>query len=557
MASPNNAPYQPTGKYIGKRAAKYKRLSDEGQEEGYSLEFQEEKISEAIALEGCTFDEKHSWKDTHTGMEIFERPGLNALRAAAKRREFDVLFLYKLDRFSRVDWQQEMVRQELKQYGVTTVTLKKDEHADDDSTLGRVIRAFYGFKAEEERNDILQRTSDGRDTKLRKGYLIGGGKALYGYRWNANGKERTHYLIHPPEAETVARIFAMAKAGMTLRRIAMILTSENIPSPSGTGKPWTISTIKYILSNPFYTGKAVVYRFQRVKVSGQPARKVARPEHEHITLEGVVPALIDVETFEAVQKQLEHNKQLAARNNKHPQDTLLRCGLVICGYCGQRMAVHRGDGMVRYECDGLRKYPDRCKGPSIMAHILDEAVWEHAVEIMRNPALVTEEVNKQRRPDPTQENRKSIKGQLRQIDREIENCTKTHNESKNDTVRGIMMRELERLAKAREDVLKLQRITHDQQEAWAREQKKLDDFVVWCDNERSLLDDPTHQASYEEKRNACERLGMRALVWRVEHMPRYKIGANPPELMFNTVSRVLPVRRIMASSSAFESACGP
>ena len=75
MASPNNAPYQPTGKY--------KRLSDEGQEEGYSLEFQEEKISEAIALEGCTFDEKHSWKDTHTCMEIFERSGLNAPRAAA------------------------------------------------------------------------------------------------------------------------------------------------------------------------------------------------------------------------------------------------------------------------------------------------------------------------------------------------------------------------------------------------------------------------------------------------------------------------------------------
>jgi site-specific DNA recombinase len=531
----NNSAYQPTGKYVGKRAAKYKRLSDEGQEEGYSLEFQEEKISEAIALEGCLFDEKHSWQDTHTGMEIFERPGLNALRAAAKRGEFDVLFLYKLDRFSRVDWQQEMVREELRRYGVTIVTLKKDEHADDDSPLGRVIRASYGFKAEEERNDILQRTRDGRETKISKGYLIGAGKPLYGYKWNADGKERTHYIINPPEAEVVRRIFAMAKAGMSLRRIASTLTNENIPTPSGKDKTWTMTTIKHILSHPFYIGKAVVYRTRHLKEPGRSARMVRRPEHEHITIEGVVPTLIDMETFEAVQKQLAQNKQLAARNNKSPQDTLLRCGLVVCGYCEHNMVVYRSDGFIRYGCDTHRKYPSRCKENAISARILDAAAWEHAVEIIRNPALVTEEVNKQRQSDPTKENRKSIKHQLKQTALEIENCTKTHNESRNEKVRGIMMRELERLAKAQEDSLKLQQTMYDQQEAWAREQKKLDDFVEWCNKERAQLDDPTHQVSYEEKRNACERLGMKALVWRTEHTPRFVIESNPPELLFNTL----------------------
>jgi site-specific DNA recombinase len=226
--------YQPTGKYVGKRAAKYRRLSDEKQEEGWSLEFQDEKTGEAIALERCLFDKQHSYVDTHTGMEILERPGLNALRAAAKRGEIDVLFMYKLDRFSRVGWQQEMMREELRQHGVTIVTLKKDEHADDDSPLGALIRGFYAFKAEEERNDIVMRTQDGVRKKATSGRLPGHGKPLYGYRWNADGKARTHYIIDEAKAQVVRRIFAMAKVGTSLRAIAIALTDEGIPTPSGS-----------------------------------------------------------------------------------------------------------------------------------------------------------------------------------------------------------------------------------------------------------------------------------------------------------------------------------
>jgi site-specific DNA recombinase len=542
--------YQPTGKYIGKRAAIYRRLSDEKQEEGWSLEFQEKKLREAIVLEGCTFDEKHSYVDTHTGVEIFERTDLNALRAAARRGEFDVLFLYKLDRFSRVGWQQEMMREELKRYGVTIVTLKKDEHADDDSPLGALIRGFYAFKAEEERNDILQRTEDGRRQKAESGNLLGGGDPLHGYRWNANGKERSRYLIDPKEAKVVRRIFKMAKDGMPLNKIADTLTKERIPTPRGA-PIWHRSTLRQMLTNRAYTGEAIAYKWHQVKEPGKKVEKVVqRPQEQWIKLpEGVIPPLVDVATFEAVQQQLARNKQQAARRNKNPQDTLLRCGLVICGYCGSHMAVDRWpDGRIRYRCANNKLGECEKHIVTISAKRLDAEVWQRAVEIIRNPSLLIEEINKRRKKDPTKDDRKTLRKQARDTKQQIENCTKTLREAKNETVRALMAQELERLVRQQEEIERAQNALGNQQEEWAKEQQAFDDFVKWCDEERAKLDDPKHKVTYQEKRNACEKLGLKARVWRPDHKPQWEIVPNPPDIV-NTTARVSSRRSRMQPST--------
>ncbi len=528
--------YQPTGKYAGKRAAKYRRLSDEKQEEGWSLEFQNEKIQEAIELEGCIFDDKkHSWKDTHTGMEILERPGLNALRVAAKHGEFDILFLYKLDRFSRVGWQQEMIREELRRYGVTIVTLKKDEHADDNSPLGALIRGFYAFKAEEERNDIILRTQDGVRKKAMSGHLPGGGRPLYGYKWNADGKARTHYVVDEEKAQVVRRIFAMVKAGLSLRSIATTLTNENVPTPRGLSNQWNISSITDILANSFYTGKAAYYKMRCVKEAGR-IRALPRPEQEQVVIpEGVVPALVNEETFEAVQRILTRNKEQAARNNKNPHEALLRCGLVICGHCGDKMVVQRNHGRYLYCCHRKITRRGDCPTASISTKKLDTEVWKRAQEIILNPTQVTEEVNKRRQADPTKDNHKSLKNQLAKVTHEIENCTKTLLEAKNETVRSIMSKELERLVKDQGQLEHALRNVHSQQKEWAKEQKKLDDFVQECAKMRGQLDDLNYEPTYEFKRNACEYFGLKAHVWRADHKPHSSIECNPPKIVPDSV----------------------
>lgn len=538
MVSLNKPLSQNVPTYKGKRAGIYMRVSTDKQEEGNSFEFQREKALEWIQEQGCSIDPKHIWKDSHTGTEFRERPGLTAMREAAKRGEFDILVMYKLDRLARKRLHQEIVREELQYYGVTTVTLKADEHADDDSPTGEIIRTIYGIIAEEERNNILQRTYDGTITKAKNGYLVGTGKPLYGYIYNGREKERTHYLIHPEESKVVRRIFDMAVSGKTIRQIAIALSEEGIPTPSGKNTIWRVSTVSTILANPFYIGKATYFKKHVVKEAGK-THLIRRNESEQIELaEGVVPAIVDRETFEKVQQQLAANREKAARNNMNPQDALLRCGLVICGYCGDKMVIRRdrrnNHNKVLYIC--IRKSTRRgdCKGCSILASTIDNAAWQRAVEIIRNPVLVTSIIEQRRKADPTSDARKAIKKKLAKLEREIENCTRTIREAKNHKIRAMFAEDLERLMKDQEDLEKMLKNMLSEQEEWRKTQEVLDKFTAWCNEMRDRLDDPQHEISYEEKRTACEIIGLKGLVWQHDHKPYHFVIECAPPLLCST-----------------------
>lgn len=251
-------------RYAGRRAAIYARVSTERQEDGWSLDMQVEQGQQFCLEEKLLLDQKYIYRETHTGMEFRERPKLTALREAAKHKAFDVLILYKLDRLARKRLHQEIIREELLYYGVTIVTLEPDEHADDDSMAGEIIRTVYGFIAEEERNNFVKRSQDGRLAKAKNGYLFGQGKPLYGYQWNGQKKERTGYEINPEQAWVVRRMFTMIDEGHSLRSVAQWLNSEKIPTPKGK-ELWGPTTISKMLVHPFYIGKAAVNRWKWVK----------------------------------------------------------------------------------------------------------------------------------------------------------------------------------------------------------------------------------------------------------------------------------------------------
>ncbi|HEX6107966.1 MAG TPA: hypothetical protein VFZ02_01040 [Ktedonobacteraceae bacterium] len=45
------------------------------------------------------------------------------------------------------------------------MTTQESDHADDDSLEGQIMRFFKGYKAEEEVNDFVRRTRDGKREK--------------------------------------------------------------------------------------------------------------------------------------------------------------------------------------------------------------------------------------------------------------------------------------------------------------------------------------------------------------------------------------------------------
>src|SRR5688500_15982848 len=85
-----------------KRAALYPRVSDPyGERDGTSLDTQEAAARAYAAEHGHVVDEAHVYRETHTGVELWERPKLTALRAAIRAHEVDVLIVHSIDRLAR------------------------------------------------------------------------------------------------------------------------------------------------------------------------------------------------------------------------------------------------------------------------------------------------------------------------------------------------------------------------------------------------------------------------------------------------------------------------
>ncbi len=96
--------------------------------------------------------------------------------------------------------------------------------------------------------DISQKTRSSIAAKKAKGQYLG--KAPYGYKKEADSPYQL--LLHKQHSKVVLRIFHFHQNGLGPCKIAELLNSDSIPSP--TGKLWHGSTVHHILHNPIYTG---------------------------------------------------------------------------------------------------------------------------------------------------------------------------------------------------------------------------------------------------------------------------------------------------------------
>src|SRR2546430_456569 len=119
-------------------------------------------------------------------------------------------------------------------------------------------------------------------------------------------------------------------------RLARRLTDLGVPSPRG-GPRWNVASVRGILRNPSYAGRAVSNRTQVAPARGRKSAMLPagpgvshapRPEEDWIAVP--VPAIVSEEVFAQVQAKLDANQQTAARNTRH--EYLLRA-LVSCRAC--------------------------------------------------------------------------------------------------------------------------------------------------------------------------------------------------------------------------------
>jgi site-specific DNA recombinase len=457
------------------------------------------------------------YQDVWTGAEVFERPGLTALRTDMRAGAFDVLLVYALDRLSRDTNHQGLVLSEAEHAGVEWQSVTEDI---DNSPQGKIMRAVIGGMAELERLKIAERTQRGKRARIESGKPSVGCRAPFGYRWEAGAKERLE--LDPMTAPIVRRIITSIAAGTSARQMTLSLMREGVPTPSGRSAMWHVSTIRALLNNPVYGGEPAAYRWSVTKVKGK-RRQRPRPEAEHVRVGPIAPALVSPEILRAARERLVVNKRTATRNNAKPEASLLRGGFARCGYCGLAMRVQNEERGTFYRCNTSSRDQHGCPHHVISAHILDRAVLDKVQLVLNRPEIVSAEVARLRRDDPTQANREAVALRLAEVERKRGNLARRVAAIDDDDLAAPLLVELTSLGKEMAALAMQQDTLNAERASWEATQSQLVDLESWCRRVARNID----LLDYEGRRMALMALGVEVRVWATSHTPRYEIKMLP------------------------------
>lgn len=560
-------------KYRGLRALLLTRVSTPGQSHDAQERVIREKLIEPLGL--ILDEENHVIHDTYTGLEYRYRAALDDILRMAERREFDLLCLDVLDRgLGRKGVSREIFRGQLRELGIHILTTEPSDHSDDDSLEGQLMRLLRGYKAEEEINDFVRRSKNairhkalGDPEKNVPPKVVGNGIRTYGYKFVCDSKGKRESLelnydviwvdskgVEWTEVRVVVFIFRCAKRRIGLRQICKRLNLIGIPAPSiNIGRKykskgvqaekviWQIPVVSKMLRNPTYRGKMVVNGYHTSKVPGKKSpQRIKTPPEEHIIVP--VPAIVSEEVQEEILKNLQRNQRFSTRNNKQGELTLLRAGFAKCGNCGRNVSARIARQGTKYEyiyyrCTAqMNRSSYKCIGCSAMnAKTVDNAAWQKAVEIIRDPSIVDAEIAKRRTGDPTASRRKQINKELANIKFEREglqsDLLRLIKERKLDrNTEGALtnrLKELEQLEYKYNSELLDDSKVHQQ---WDAAQRKLEKIHQKCAAMREKLSDPVYEPSYKEKREMIEFFGIFATIWENGHKPRFKIGLKLPDI---------------------------
>ena len=155
------------------RAALYTRVSTEDQaREGYSLDVQRDYLIGFAKREGYQIyfaDNKSKiyQDDGYSGYSL-ERPAMTQLLEDARAGKFDLILVYKLDRFSRRLRDILNILDELDSLGIQFKSAT--EPYETTSSSGKLMLQQLGSFAEFERNRIIERVFPGMVRGVKEGH---------------------------------------------------------------------------------------------------------------------------------------------------------------------------------------------------------------------------------------------------------------------------------------------------------------------------------------------------------------------------------------------------
>jgi DNA invertase Pin-like site-specific DNA recombinase len=271
------------------------------------------------------------------------RPAYNKLIDDYQAGRFDALICADLDRLTRQPVQLEWWIDAAEERGLKIVTTNGEaDLSTDGGRLFARIKASVA-RAETERKGARQQRAALQRAELGKPPT---GVRLTGY--TAKGE------VDEDEAAIVKLVYARFAEGDSIRSLVTWLQTEGIATR--TGKPWGPNSVRRMLTNPRYAGRAIY--------QGKPNGKA-----------GSWTPIVDGATFDLVQARISdpRRKTQIGTDRKH-----LGGGLYLCAAC-ETPVVSFSKG--RYYCRGC--------GMSRTGRHIDELVTELVRHRLAMPDLAT------------------------------------------------------------------------------------------------------------------------------------------------------------------------
>ena len=273
------------------------------------------------------------------------RPDFQRMIKDSSKHQWDMVLVYKLDRFSRDKYESTIHKHTLKENGVKLVSAMENI---PDSPEGIILESLLEGMNQYYSAELSQKVLRG----MRESYLKGnytGGILLYGF--NVIDKK---VIIDEQEGPIVKEIFAKFAQGYTVVEIADNLKTRGIRTKKGE---YLIDKKIYrMLGNTKYTGKV---------------------RHGDTVYSNIYPQLIDERTWQAVQKIRNANKHLPGQ--KKDIYEFILSGKLICGDCKQKMVgisgtSHTGAKHYYYTCLSRPRKRRPCGLHSVGKQYLEDAV---------------------------------------------------------------------------------------------------------------------------------------------------------------------------------------
>lgn len=281
------------------------------------------------------------YTDTGSGTSSACRPGFQQMLNDCRKGKIDSIITKSLSRFARNTKECLETLRELKKTGITVLFEK--ESIDTARISDEVMITIMEGLAQEESLSISRNIRWSLKKKMADGSL-GIARVPYGFIKSDNRIE-----IDQEKSLVVKRIFSLYLSGMGAKKIAILLNSENIPSPCE--KMWNSVTILKILRQEKYIGDIMWQKTYSVFM--EKKYRLNHGEADSYYIKDCLPQIISREDFIKAGQLRSMNTRDGRNKTESPFRKKTKCT------CGRAYYLKAGADPT-WECCGKYSTSDPC-----------------------------------------------------------------------------------------------------------------------------------------------------------------------------------------------------